>query len=132
MACVTNVHGLFGRARYSGVLSEGVLERLRFAWVCLGRGAVRQPKPKTEESNRTIAVPPFVAEVIRGRLVHLAGAGDDALLFSTRQGGPMTPNNVRRTFRAMLKSVGLNGLEITSHAFRRTTANPRRCRGSDR
>lgn len=39
-----------------------------------GRGGTRQPKPKTDESNRLVAVPPFAAAVIRRRLVSLTEA----------------------------------------------------------
>lgn len=87
-----------------------------------GRGVIRQAKPKTDESNRLVAVPAFAAAVIRRRLVGLAGAHDDHLLFYTRTGTPLAPHNARRTFRAMLKSVGLEDLDITPHAFRRTGA----------
>lgn len=87
-----------------------------------GRGVIRQSKPKTDESNRLVAVPPFAAAVIRRRLVGLAGAPDDHLLFHTRTGTPLAPHNARRTFRAMLRSVGLEDVDITPHAFRRTGA----------
>lgn len=87
-----------------------------------GRGVTRQPKPKTDESNRLVAVPPFTAAVIRRRLVSLAEAPDDDLLFHTRMGTPLAPHNARRTFRAMLKSVGLEDVDVTPHAFRRTGA----------
>ena len=36
MACVTNIHGLFGPAPYTGVFIEAVLETVRFVWVGLG------------------------------------------------------------------------------------------------
>lgn len=87
-----------------------------------GVGVTRQPKTKTDESNRVVAVPVFAAEVIRRRLVRLGGAHDEHLLFFSRNGTPLAPHNVRRTFRDMLKSVGLDGVEITPHAFRRTGA----------
>lgn len=87
-----------------------------------GKGVMRQPKPKTDESNRLVAVPPFAAAVIRRRLVGLAGATDDHLLFYTRTGTALAPHNARRTFRSMLKSVGLEDGDITPHAFRRTGA----------
>jgi integrase len=85
-------------------------------------GVVRQPRPKTDESNRVVAVPPFAAEVIRRRLVLLAGAAEDHLLFFTKSETPLAPNNVRRTFREILKSAGPEYLGITPHAFRRTGA----------
>lgn len=87
-----------------------------------GRGVARQPTPKTNESHRTIAIPTFVADVLRARLDRMGREDDQALLFSTRHGRPLAPNNVRRTFRQILKSVGLDGIDITPHAFRRTAA----------
>lgn len=87
-----------------------------------GKGVLRQPKPKTDESNRVVAVPPFAAEVIRRRLTATAGKDDEHLLFFTRVGTPLAPYNARRTFREILKLAGLEGVEITPHAFRRTGA----------
>jgi integrase len=87
-----------------------------------GVGVIRQAKPKSDKSNRIVAVPAFAAEVIRGRLARIGGAPEDHLLFFTRNGTPLSPHNVRRTFRGMLKSVGLDGVDITPHAFRRTGA----------
>ncbi|WP_109211288.1 MULTISPECIES: site-specific integrase [Microbacterium] len=49
-------------------------------------------------------------------------ANSEHLLFFTRKGTALAPHNVRRTFREMLESVGLDGVEITPHAFRRTAA----------
>lgn len=87
-----------------------------------GVGVLRQSKPKTDESNRIVAIPPFAASVIRRRLALIAGEGPEHLIFFTRKGTPLAPHNVRRTFRQMLKLAGLEGFEITPHAFRRTGA----------
>ena len=87
-----------------------------------GAGVSRQPKPKTDESNRVVAVPPFAAQVIRRRLAVIAAEDDEHLLFFTRVGTPLAPHNARRTFRELLKLAGLEGVEITPHAFRRTGA----------
>lgn len=87
-----------------------------------GKGVYRQEHPKTHESNRVVAVPAFAAEVIRHRLALIAGEDAEHLLFFTRNGTPLTPNNVRRIFREILKLAGLEGMEITPHAFRRTGA----------
>ncbi|QEO13115.1 tyrosine-type recombinase/integrase [Agromyces intestinalis] len=90
--------------------------------VSKGKGVFRQSHPKTHESNRVIAVPPFAAEVIRRRLALIARDDEEALLFHSRKGTPLTPNNARRTFRAILASAGMDDMEITPHAFRRTGA----------
>jgi integrase len=80
----------------------------------------RQDHPKTSKSDRTVAVPSFAADAIRQRLVAVAGQPDEALLFVSRNGTPLTTNNVRRRLRAALDAVGIEG--VTPHAFRRTVA----------
>jgi integrase len=87
-----------------------------------GAGVYRQQHPKTHESNRVVAVPAFAAEVIRNRLALIAGEDPEHLLFFSRNGTPLGPHNVRRTFREILKLAGLEGMEISPHAFRRTGA----------
>lgn len=49
-----------------------------------GANALRQSHPKTDESNRVVAVPPFAAEVIRRRLALVAGKEVEHLLFFTK------------------------------------------------
>ncbi|TFC95475.1 site-specific integrase [Cryobacterium sinapicolor] len=87
-----------------------------------GAGVHRQAHPKTHESNRVIAVPQFVADVIRQRLALLDPEDSEHLLFFSRVGTPLAPYNVRRSFRGILLNAGLEGLEITPHSFRRTGA----------
>ena len=87
-----------------------------------GAGVHRQAHPKTHESNRVIAVPQFAADVIRQRLTLIDPEDTEHLLFFSRVGTPLTPYNVRRTFRGMLRKAGLEGMEITPHSFRRTRA----------
>ena len=87
-----------------------------------GASVHRQAHPKTHESNRVIAVPQFAADVIRQRLTLIDPEDTEHLLFFSRVGTPLTPYNVRRTFRGMLRKAGLEGMEITPHSFRRTRA----------
>ncbi len=79
----------------------------------------RQDHPKTEASQRRVAIPSFAAEALRQRLA-VVGSGEEQLLFQTRNGTPLTPNNVRRQLRSVLEAAGIEG--ITPHAFRRTVA----------
>jgi integrase len=82
--------------------------------------AIRQPHPKTRYSVRSIAAPEFVAMVVRARLEQV---GDpESTIFVGRNGGPLNPGSVRRTFHAMLQSVGLAKAGITLHSFRTTVA----------
>jgi integrase len=85
-------------------------------------GVQRQEAPKTDHSNRTVAIPQFAAEVIRKRLALTPDGDPEHLLFFTRQGTPLTPYNVRRTFRLVLEQAGLSGRRITPHSFRKTVA----------
>lgn len=85
-----------------------------------GEPVQRQDHPKTAKSRRTIAIPTFTAEAVRRRLTRLEDASLDALLFCSREGTPLTTNNVRRQLRHVLDFAGISG--VTPHMFRRTVA----------
>jgi integrase len=85
-----------------------------------GKPTHRQAHPKTMSSTRTVSVPSFTAEVLRARLVNLASGPPDQLIFFSRNGTPLTTNNVRRRLRAVLEEAGIDG--VTPHSFRRTVA----------
>ena len=85
-----------------------------------GKPTHRQPHPKTMKSTRTVSVPSFTAEVLRARLVAIASEAPDHLIFFSRNGTPLTTNNIRRRLRAVLEEAGIEG--VTPHSFRRTVA----------
>ena len=85
-----------------------------------GKPTHRQPHPKTTKSTRTVSVPSFAAEALRRRLAVLPPERSDHLLFFTRNGTPLTTNNVRRRLRSVLEEAGIEG--VTPHSFRRTVA----------
>ena len=85
-----------------------------------GKPTHRQSHPKTTKSTRTVAVPSFTAEVLRQRLVAVAKDEPEHLLFVTRNGTPLTTNNVRRRLRSVMAEAGIEG--VTPHSFRRTVA----------
>lgn len=85
-----------------------------------GKPTRRQPHPKTTKSTRTVAVPGFTAEVLRARLVKVASEDSEHLIFFTRNGTPLTTNNIRRRLRVVLDEAGILG--VTPHSFRRTVA----------
>jgi integrase len=85
-----------------------------------GEPTSRQDHPKTAKSRRTVAIPTFTAEAIRRRLTRLDDPSLDALLFCSREGTPLTMNNVRRQLRHVLDLAGISG--VTPHMFRRTVA----------
>ena len=80
----------------------------------------RQDHPKTAKSRRTMAVPSFTAEAIRSRLARMTDLSPEGLLFTSRNGTPLTMNNVRRQLRHVLDLAGIEG--VTPHTFRRTVA----------
>jgi integrase len=85
-----------------------------------GKPTHRQPHPKTMKSTRTVSVPSFTAEVLRARLVAIVSEAPDQLIFFSRNGTPLTTNNIRRRLRAVLEEAGIEG--VTPHSFRRTVA----------
>ncbi len=85
-----------------------------------GKPTHRQHHPKTQKSTRTVSVPSFAAEVLRQRLVLIAGEEPEHLVFFSRNHTPLTTNNVRRRLRAVLDEAGIRG--VTPHSFRRTVA----------
>ncbi len=87
-----------------------------------GTGAVRQDRPKTDASIRHIPVPTFAAEVLRRRLASLDRSDRHRTIFASRAGGPLSPYNVRRTFREFLKTAGLGDAGISLRWYRRTGA----------
>jgi len=85
-----------------------------------GEPPYRQDHPKTARSRRTVAIPSFTAEAIRQRLARMDDQSPDALIFTSRNGTPLTMNNVRRQLRHVLDMAGIEG--VTPHSFRRTVA----------
>lgn len=85
-----------------------------------GKGTYRQEHPKTDRSNRVIALPSFTAEALRRRMAVMRDHSLDALVFCSREGTPLTTANVRRQLRKVLGDAGIEG--VTPHMFRRTVA----------
>lgn len=81
---------------------------------------MRQDHPKTVKSRRTVAIPSFTAEAARRRLTLLEDTSPNTLLFCSREGTPLTTNNVRRQLRHVLDLAGITG--VTPHMFRSTVA----------
>ncbi len=85
-----------------------------------GMGTYRQPHPKTDRSNRVIALPTFTAEALRRRLSVMVDRSPDSPVFASREGTPLTTANVRRQLRRVLEKAGITG--VHPHMFRRTVA----------
>lgn len=86
-----------------------------------GAGAVRQDRPKTDASVRRIPVPDFAASVLRRRAEPLSG-DSTRTIFAARNGQPLSPYNVRRTFREFLVLADLADSGISPRWYRRTGA----------
>ncbi|WP_298458147.1 tyrosine recombinase XerC [uncultured Cellulomonas sp.] len=82
----------------------------------------RQDHPKTDASNRRVAVPEFAAEVLRRRLATMGAGEQELTIFHNSHGHVLTLHNLRRTFREFVKDAGLDGLGITPRWYRRTGA----------
>jgi integrase len=87
-----------------------------------GSGAERQPRPKTDASIRRIPVPEFAAAVLRRRIGDMPDGARTRTIFASRNGGPLSPYNVRRTFREFLQLAGIGGSGISLRWYRRTGA----------
>lgn len=85
-----------------------------------GVGTYRQEHPKTDRSNRIVALPSFTAEALRRRLSVMADRSPQALVFRSREGTALTTANVRRQLRKVLGAAGIDG--VSPHMFRRTVA----------
>ena len=87
-----------------------------------GTGPERQPRPKTDASIRRIPVPEFAAAVLRRRMDAMPPDARTRTIFACRSGGPLSPYNVRRTFREFIALAGLVDTGISLRWYRRTGA----------
>lgn len=89
-------------------------------------GALRLVPPKTEDSVRTIPLPPICVKALRDnaerQAAERATAGmdweDHGLVFPSRLGTPMEPDNLRRPWDRIAKAAGIGGVRF--HDIRHT------------
>ena len=91
-------------------------------------GIRRKDSPKRSRQRRRIALPSMAAAAVRHRLA-LAPSGENALLFPTSTGRPMSVSNYERLLRSFvadnrhpLEELGVDPELYTTHIYRRTTA----------
>jgi integrase len=84
-----------------------------------GKGTYRKPKPKSDSSKRTVALPPFAVAVLMRRRVEQRPNHFNAV-FATRNGTWHQVGNVERRWRAIRADAGLDW--VTPHTFRKTVA----------
>jgi integrase len=84
-----------------------------------GRGTYRKPSPKTDNSVRTVALPPFAVDILQRRLASQPENDLDAV-FATRNGTWQQVTNMERRWRKVRASADLEW--VTPHIFRKTVA----------
>lgn len=84
--------------------------------------------PKNHE-RRSVPIPRFLADELKP---HVKGRGDDDLLFTAPQGGPLRARNFRQRFFApAVVKAGLGHLKVTPHKLRHTAASLAIASGAD-
>jgi integrase len=89
-------------------------------------GELRFVRPKTDDSERTIPLPDLCVEALRAHRDRQAAERSDAwpdwqeqgLVFPSRVGTPMEPDNLRRSWGRIRKAAGLE--EVRLHDTRHT------------
>ena len=79
----------------------------------------RQPLPKSKSGFRTVHIPRHVANMLMRRAGE-EDPGELGLVFASRDGGIMSPNNFRRGLRQALKEADLEG--FYPYLLRKTAA----------
>ena len=84
-----------------------------------GKGTYRKPKPKTDASQRSIAIPPFAVGVLMRRRIEQPANHYNAV-FATRNGTWHQVGNIERRWRTIRADSGFEW--VTPHTFRKTVA----------
>lgn len=87
----------------------------------MGAGLVLQPRPKTEAGWRTLALPPYALEMLRGRRGRLRFHAPDGVVFGHPfQSALRDPARAGEHFREVRSRLGYGW--VTFHTFRKTVA----------
>ena len=84
-----------------------------------GKGTYRKPKPKSDASKRTIALPPFAVDVLMRRRIEQRPNHYNAV-FATRNGTWHQVGNIERRWRTIRADTGFDW--VTPNTFRKTVA----------
>ena len=88
--------------------------------VSISKQAPRFGPPKTSQSVRTIPAPQVALDALADHLA-LVGAGQDGLIFTASDGGPVSRNAVGYIWRQAAKKAGLES--VVFHQLRHTAAS---------
>lgn len=80
---------------------------------------MRQSKPKSDTSRRTITLPAFAVAAITESLDLGLDGGPDGLVFPSTSATPRSPSRIRDQLRDAQAAIGT---KVTPHDFRRTVA----------
>jgi integrase len=116
--------------RWNRVDLDGGVVKVREALEQTKAHGIRFKSPKSRASRRDVTLPDMLVEVLRDHrkaaleLRMQLGAGrlpNDALLFATIEGGPLSPNAVSAAWADFAASIGMP--DVTFHALRHTHAS---------
>jgi integrase len=103
---------ILGLERRDVNLEEGILQ-VRQTVISI-RGKLSIGEPKTDKAKRAVAIPGFVADVLKDHLKK------DGLLFTTSSGKPVSPRNLLRHFHLSLARAGIPRVKF--HSLRHSYA----------
>jgi len=85
-----------------------------------GRGTYRKPRPKSDASVRTVALPPFAITLLNRRRHEGQAANHLDAVFATRNATWHQVSNIERRWRQIRQDTGFEW--VTPHTFRKTVA----------
>lgn len=85
-----------------------------------GKGTYRKESPKSDESARTVVLSDWIVALLMGRRVALTRPAE--LVFTSRNGNPVPPANIRRSLRAAIAAANLPEelAHVHPHQLRKT------------
>ena len=90
-------------------IDKGVINVRHQVTYVRGRGSVIS-EPKTDKAKRQVTLPPFAIEVLRQHLDTLKD--NQALIFTTSTGKPISGRNVVRHFKSVIEKEGLPNIRF--------------------